>query len=776
MGRRLKVKSAAARNHAFSAFAAGGALGCAVLGFLGWVVDEPALTGFGLPISIWPLTAIGLAALAAAQLAQLDGRRTAAWLLFSIPLVIGIAGAVYGPNLSNGGIHGLLYGEAWARVRTGVPSRAAYIVMFEWGLLIAAMLLASRQTWRACLAGSILANIPLALSIMSIGLTTASVTISGGPANYLWASLPASIATLLLSLSVFLRCRGAIFIATDTGEDAAGWTFVRIFPLALLVPALTWLLELVAFSGGLRPRLLETIAVGLNMVLIAAILAWAMHRMSRQQAALRGFTNALDSTLVVLMHPDGTVIHWSRGCEQLFGWTAAEAVGAIKDDLLQARFDGEHRDLWSLALGEELEREVTETSRYGHELRVLEHVRRIDTDQDVPVLVVAMTDITERERRQSDLDARGALIRAILDTAPDAIVAFDIRGIIRLFSPGAVRMLGYEAEEAIGRHFTMIAVEARRAAFAGNLERYLRTGVPHYMGHVTRAAVLAKSGVEVPVEMRAVETATVSDRLFILFLRDLTQTIANENRLGALSAELGHVARLSAMGEMAAGMAHELNQPLTAIVNYTGAASVLLEEGGDPARARELVENAKAQTLRAGQIIHVMREFASKGHVEMAEVAVDEMIRDAITLVFVGPMPHEIRLEQDLDPRADTAVVDRIQIQQVLVNLLRNAVQAMERGASPQKEIVISTRLLGNEMIEIGVCDTGPGIPEAKRATMFAPFTTSSNKGGMGIGLSICRRIVEAHGGKIWVETRDEGGSIFRFTVPTSAAGEDVEA
>lgn len=750
------------------------ALACAGLAFFGWVVDSPALRGFGLDIPIWPLTAIGFLSLALAQIAQLLDRQPVAFSLFAIPLIIGLAGMVPSVTGQDPGIHTLFFGEELAHIRAATPSRAAWMVMLDWVLLTGAMLLARKQTWRACLTACILADIPLALSILTIGLTVTGIDIDSGPAQFLWASLPASIATVLLSLSVFLWCRAAIFRGMAKGEDWTEWTFVRLFPLILLLPGLTWLLELIALTRGTNDQSLETAVLMVNIVLIGAVLAWAMFHMSRQQAALRDFTKALDSTLVVLIHPDGTVVHWSRGCSELFGWTAAEAVGANKYALLRTRFDTGEVDLLSLPPGGELKREVTDTTRDDRELRVQEHVRRIDGGRGTPVLVVALSDVTEQKKREADLEARRAIIRAILDTVPDGIIAFDVEGVVRRFSLGAVKMLGYEPQEAIGKHYTSFAPEERRAALVANFERYLQTSVPHFMGQVTRTSVLRNDGQEIPVEMRAVETFAGGDRLFIMFLRDLSETIANESRLGSLAAELGHVARLSAMGEMAAGMAHELNQPLTAIVNYTGAAITLLDDGGDIERARALVESANEQTLRAGQTIRRMREFASKGHVDVEAVAVDDIVWDAVSLVFVGSMPLEVHLEHDLDPRASLAMADRIQIQQVLVNLLRNAVQAMQRVASTSKKITISTRMKGNEMIEIGVSDTGPGIPQADRAALFAPFRTSSNKGGMGIGLSICRRIVEAHGGEIWVEDNKGEGATFRFTVPTPALGDDA--
>lgn len=760
-----RPKSSVARNHALSTFAAVGALVCVLLAFFGWVLQEPALRGFGIMPPIWPVTAIGFVFLAMAQIVQLRGNHVAGAVLFSVPLIIGVAGSVQGLTGEPGGIHAILFGEELARIRAAIPGRAPYMVLLDWTLLMAAMLLARRQTWRSCLTACILAHIPLALSIMTLVLIMADVRISGGPGYYLWASLPASLATVLLCLSVLLWCRASSGAAD--GEDAAGWAFVHAFPLVLLIPGLIWSFELVAHSNGASDGPIKTAALALNMVLIAAILGWAMYRVSRQQAAMRDFANALDSTQVVLMHPDGTVVRWSRGCEELFGWTAGEAVGSSKYALLETQFDGERADLAALPPDGELKREIIDKTRDGRELQVLEHVRRIDSGKGAPVLVAALTDVTERKKREARLEATRVLIREALDTMPDGVVAFDTQGIIRRFSAGAVKMLGYEPAEVIGRHFEFLTVERQRESGIANFERYLATGVPRYVGRVTRTSVLGKDGREVQVELRSVETKSTGERLIVMIMRDLTETIAYENRLGSLGVALSHVTRLSAMGEMAAGMAHELNQPLAAIVNYTGAARFLMDEAGDMAQARELVDKANEQTLRAGEIIRRMRDFSSKGEVEMATVPVADMIRDAADLVFMGLSSPDIALAYDLDSRAETVFADRIQIQKVLVNLLRNAVQAMQRASSARKEIRISTALRTDDMIEVGVSDTGPGLSASSRASLFAPFTASSEKGGMGVGLSICRRIIEAHGGEIWAEDGKEGrGTIFRFTVP----------
>lgn len=647
----LKRKATAARNRALAALVASAAFGCAAVAFLGWIIGAPVLTHFGIGILIWPWTAIGFAALAVAHLALIARRRRFAMAFFAVPLLIGLVSVFDALTGDDWGFHRLLFPEQISRAVSANPGLPASMVLVQWALLAAGMLLASRQTWRACVIACILANVPLALSIMTLGLTAASSRIASGPGNFLWASLPATLASLLLCLSIFFFCRAAARPGTAAGEDLAGWTFVRVFPFLLLVPGITWILEQAAVGRGADPRWVGPAGAGLNMLLVIAVLAWAMRRMSRQQA----------------------------------------------------------------------------------------------------------------------------LVRAILATVPDAMVAFTKQGIIRRFSPGAVKMLGYQPEDVLGKHFSEIVAEPGHTGLAAASGGPVEAG-PQVRDRVTRTLAVRKDGVEVPVEQRSVEILTDGgEALVIWFLRDLTETVHNEHRLGSMAAELSHVARLSAMGEMAAGIAHELNQPLTAVVNYTQAAGLLLDskrEGPlDLAAVRGLIDKASKQSLRAGEIIRRMRDFASKGQVEAEVVSVSETIRDAVALVFVGPVPMDIRLVYDIDPRATTMIADPVQIQQVLVNLLRNSTQAMQRASIAGKEIVIFSRLRPDQMIEIGVQDTGPGIPEAVRANLFAPFAAS--EGGMGVGLSICRRIVEAHGGQISCEDRREGGVIFRFTVPTPEQRED---
>jgi two-component system sensor kinase FixL len=246
--------------------------------------------------------------------------------------------------------------------------------------------------------------------------------------------------------------------------------------------------------------------------------------------------------------------------------------------------------------------------------------------------------------------------------------------------------------------------------------------------------------------------------------------------MAELNSELLHAARLSAMGEMAEGLAHELNQPLTASVNFLGAAEMLLaREDADLFQVRDLIEMARDQALRTGDIIRRLRAFVAKGEVEVRAEPVDEVIRDAVALVVASSFQPDVSVEYDLQSEQRMMLVDRVQVQQVLVNLLRNAVEALRQTESGGGEIVIATRCLDAEMIEISVADTGPGLPESFLQTPYKSFTSTKEE-GMGVGLSICRRIIEAHGGKLTAANRTEGGAIFRFTLQTIEEKELLDA
>lgn len=366
-----------------------------------------------------------------------------------------------------------------------------------------------------------------------------------------------------------------------------------------------------------------------------------------------------------------------------------------------------------------------------------------------------------------------AHLRSILATVPDAMVVIDERGIIQSFSVAAERLFGYTPEDVIGKNIKILMPSPYREDHDGYLERYLRTGERRIIGIGRVVVGERKDGSTFPMEL-AVGEMKSSDRWFFTgFIRDLTERQKTEARLQELQSELVHISRLTAMGEMASTLAHELNQPLSAIANYHKGLRRLLEKSSDERSVmmRDAMDQAAEQALRAGQIIRRLRDFVSRGESERRVEGIKKLIEEANALALVGAKDQGVRVTFRFDPAIEQVLADRVQIQQVLLNLMRNAVEAMQD--CDKRELVVSTASAADNMIAIRVADTGSGIAPEMAPQLFQPFATTKRH-GMGVGLSISRTIVEAHGGRIWVEPNPGGGTVFHFTL-TAVSKEQLD-
>ena len=262
------------------------------------------------------------------------------------------------------------------------------------------------------------------------------------------------------------------------------------------------------------------------------------------------------------------------------------------------------------------------------------------------------------------------------------------------------------------------------------------------------------------MELAVGEMRSGERRFFTGFIRDLSERQQTEARLQELQSELVHISRLTAMGEMASALAHELNQPLSAIANYLKGSHRLIAARTDPESLRvgEALDKAAEQALRAGEIIRRLRDFVARGETEMKEESLTKLVEEASALALVGAKQHGVRVRFDLDPRADRVFADKIQVQQVFLNLMRNAIEAMAEAGSPRRELLLSSTRGDDGMVEASVADTGPGIADEIAAKLFQPFVTTKRQ-GMGVGLSISRTIIEAHGGSLWAEPNPGGGT-----------------
>lgn len=360
-----------------------------------------------------------------------------------------------------------------------------------------------------------------------------------------------------------------------------------------------------------------------------------------------------------------------------------------------------------------------------------------------------------------------AHLRSILATVPDAMVVIDEHGSILSFSAAAEKMFDYREDEVVGRNVKMLMPSPDRERHDQYLTNYLTTGKRRIIGIGRVTTGLHRDGSTFPMELSVGEAWLGKRRIFTGFIRDLTERQQTLLRLQDLQSELAHVGRVSEMGTLASSLAHELNQPLTAVATYCESARDLLENDPDAetlAMVREALDEAAEQAVRAGQIVRRLRDFMSNGEMERRVESLQRLMNEANALALVGSREHGIDVQLSLDSRADLVFVDRIQVQQVLVNLIRNAIDAMMD--STVRCLAICTSREADDLVRVTIEDTGSGINEAVAPQLFQPFVTSKQN-GMGIGLSICRTIVEAHGGRIWFEQGSNGGTAFHFTLPS---------
>jgi two-component system sensor kinase FixL len=401
-------------------------------------------------------------------------------------------------------------------------------------------------------------------------------------------------------------------------------------------------------------------------------------------------------------------------------------------------------------------------------------VSEIVIAQAVALAVLAALIVWFAKRRDQDretlaelkeaLDDREARMGSILDTVLDATIVSDENGIIISFNSAAVRQFGYSEAEAIGQNLKLLMPQPYRVEHDGYMRRYMATGEKRIIG-VDRVVVgQRKDGSTFPMKLAVGEIKRGGKRFFTGFVRDLTEREESAARLQEIQTELARLGRLNEMGEMASTLAHELNQPLSAIANYVhGCARLLQNAVGDrDIQVRDALLEAGEQSIRAGQIIRHLREFVTKGETEKRAESLRQLVEEAGALALVGSREKGVRTVFDFTSDNDQVFVDRIQIQQVLTNLMRNAIEAMKQTEKKEIRVSVCSDKMG--LLTVTVEDSGPGIAPEVAQDIFKPFTTTK-AGGMGIGLSISRRIVEAHGGEMTVSKSELGGASFCFTL-----------
>ncbi|MGZ5861926.1 MAG: PAS domain S-box protein [Methyloceanibacter sp.] len=365
--------------------------------------------------------------------------------------------------------------------------------------------------------------------------------------------------------------------------------------------------------------------------------------------------------------------------------------------------------------------------------------------------------------------AREAHLRSILDTVPDATIVIDASGDIQSFNAAAERLFGYPESAVVGQNVSLLMPTPFREEHDGYIAHYLKTGERRIIGIDRVVTGQRKDGSTFPMKLAVGEMRSGERRYFTGFIRDLTERQATEHKLEELQSELARLSRLTAMGEMASTLAHEMNQPLSAIANYLQGCGRLIESVEHPSapKIRDALAETTKQTLRAGHIIRQLREFVARGENEKRPEDINKLIEEASALALVGSKNEGVKPIFHFDTRLGPVHVEKVQIQQVLVNLIRNAIEAMQ--GCERRELLVKTESADDGMVAVSVADTGSGLSEEVVSRLFQPFVTTKPN-GMGVGLSISKRIVEAHGGEMWAEPNPQGGTRFRFTLEASSA------
>ena len=357
------------------------------------------------------------------------------------------------------------------------------------------------------------------------------------------------------------------------------------------------------------------------------------------------------------------------------------------------------------------------------------------------------------------LEALQIHLTSVLESVPDAMIIINREGTILQFSRAARELFGYGQDEVIGKHVSILMTPRDADLHDAYMTRYEDTQKPRIIG-IGRVVMARKAdGTDFPIDLKIGEAKIGNTSIYTGFLRDLTEKQQSELRMREMQAELVHFSRMSAVGTMASALAHELNQPLTAIANYLEAGRDLLDtpDADSLSMAQEAMDEAAKQSVRAGKIVRKLRDYVARGEISARVAPLRPLLTDAISLARIGTPSDTVQIRCTVDPALEAVSVDPIQIQQVVINLLRNAFEALETFAGAEIEITATPGPPG--FATIAISDNGPGIEPDIAAQLFRPFTTSKTS-GMGLGLSICQTIIEAHGGEIAAEARSQGGHV----------------
>jgi len=595
-----------------------------------------------------------------------------------------------------------------------------------------------------------------------------ALPIAGAPWTLLYAVSDAEIDALL-------RPRLAPYAVILVGLVATAllthallrWQFVR--------PALALVRYIRAAAAGDDPRHPRLPAVWRPWLDVLAATFRAKHaqveelRLSEER--LRALAQAVPVPIAITARDDGRVLFANARCRAVFGLSPDDPAGRRSVDTYVDP-DARARLLAEVAAGRPVDgAEVVLKRADGRAFWALISLQPMVYD-GTPAVLSGIVDIDALKESERSLRDSRALKSAIIDHALDGIVSIDEAGRIIDFNPAAERMLGYTRAEALGRfmHALMVPPEQRAAHLAG-FARHVVTGERRLIGRRIESTALRADGSEFPCELAISAVEQSSRRIFTAYIRDLTEVRHAEAEIARQRDALHQTEKMTALGSLLAGVAHELNNPLSVLVGH---AHLLGETAEDP-QVRGRAERIRAAAERCARIVRTFLAMARQKPPERGPVALGDLVRNALEIVAYGLRSAGVQVSTDVPDDLPPLYADGDQLHQVLMNLFINAQHAMEGMDGPRRLDVTARPSADGGCITIEVADTGPGLPPALRARVFEPFFTTKPQGvGTGLGLSICHGVVAAHGGRIEIDDRPGGGAVFRLVLPV-ARGEAAE-
>lgn len=398
-------------------------------------------------------------------------------------------------------------------------------------------------------------------------------------------------------------------------------------------------------------------------------------------------------------------------------------------------------------------------------------VGAIQRDGDVVSAIILSRDITERKALEEKAKQLQEYLELQIDRMPIGLILWDEKFQVKSWNPAAERIFGFSAEEMLGKHpYGRIVPNEVQPQVDEIWRRLLKGDMTAYSvnENVTKAGrTITCNWSNTPLRE---SDGTISGVLSMV--QDITKQKRAEEQARQQLAELAHVSRVSTMGEMATGIAHELNQPLMAITGFADAAGQLLS-AEKPDQTEEvclMLSKIGEQAQRAGQIIRQMRSFVRKSETHHSTVDINQLVQEVVDLASADARLSKIRLSFNPADSIPEILADRIQIQQVVLNLLKNAFDALNEQDHAPRMVTIETSVSDDQYVEIAVKDNGTGLSVEDAERIFEMFYTSKSD-GMGMGLAICRSIVEAHSGRLWAQPSAKSGATFRFTLPLEKTG-----